>query len=130
MRIEELRINDWVKFNGSYYKVEEISNKGWIHLNYNGIRLNMSSDYILSLIEPIPLTAEILDKNLEKFGDKEYKISGLWELWSNSNYGYIATTLPIDDFGACSYEPCIPCTYVHQLQHLLDLIEVDKEIKL
>lgn len=37
------------------------------------------------MIEPIPLTAEILDKNLEKFGDKEYKISGLWDVPNNVN---------------------------------------------
>lgn len=80
------------------------------------------------LLRPIPLTEEILGKNFEKNGEYGYQLDSLWRIWSNSNYGYIAATLTIDAFGGGSYEPCIPCRYVHELQNLLKLLKINKEI--
>lgn len=83
-----------------------------------------------SLLRPIPLTEKILEKNFEKNGDYDYQLNGLWRILSNSNCGYIAATLVIDDFGGGTYEPCIPCKYVHELQHLLSILKVNKKIVL
>ena len=57
-------IGDYVKYQECIYIVEEISAKGWVHLIYpkTKARLNLASDYIINLLEPIPLTAEILEK--------------------------------------------------------------------
>lgn len=61
----ELMIGDYVKFKEDIYIFEEISAQGWVHLIYpdTGIRVNIISDYIMHLLEPIPLTPEILKLN-------------------------------------------------------------------
>jgi hypothetical protein len=65
MKPTDLQIGDYVKYLGNVYIVEEISAKGWVHLIYpkTKARLNLASDYIINLLEPIPLTAEILERN-------------------------------------------------------------------
>lgn len=74
MKITELMIGDYVKYQGHIYIIEEISAKGWIHFIHPEakIRINMTSDYIIDLLKPIPLTKEILEKNgLEKVIDED-----------------------------------------------------------
>lgn len=58
MKPTELKIGDYVKYQGHIYIVEEISAKGWVHLIYpeTKIRVNMASDYIIDLLEPISLS--------------------------------------------------------------------------
>ena len=65
MKATDLMIGDYVKYLGNIYIVEEISTKGWVHLIYpdTGIRVNITSDYIMHLLEPVPLTKKILEKN-------------------------------------------------------------------
>ena len=62
MKCSELQIGDYVKYQGHIYIVEEISAKGWVHLIHpeTKVRVNMASDYIIDLLEPIPLTPEML----------------------------------------------------------------------
>ena len=76
----------------------------------------------------IPLTDEILDKNFER---KEYgwQVKDCWKIWANPNFGYILATLVMDEFGGGSYEPCIPCTYFHELQNAMTVLRAGKEIK-
>ena len=65
MKYSDLQIGDYVKYQGHIYIIEEISAKGWVHLIYpdTGIRVNIISDYIMHLLEPVPLTSEILKLN-------------------------------------------------------------------
>lgn len=65
MKATELMIGDYIKFKGDIYIFEEISAQGWVHLIYpdTGIRVNIISDYIMHLLEPVPLTPEILKLN-------------------------------------------------------------------
>lgn len=65
MEVTELMIGDYVKFKEDIYIFEEISAQGWVHLIYpdTGIRVNIISDYIMHLLEPVPLTPEILKLN-------------------------------------------------------------------
>lgn len=65
MKPTDLQTGDFIKYLGNVYIVEEISAKGWVHLIYpkTKARLNMASDYIMDLLEPIPLTLEILERN-------------------------------------------------------------------
>ena len=65
MKATDLMIGDYVKYLGNIYIVEEISTKGWVHLIHpkTKTRINMTSDYIIDLLEPILLTKEILEKN-------------------------------------------------------------------
>ena len=62
---KDLMVGDYVMFNGEVLKVEEISKKGWIHLEDidTDTRVEMTSDYIIKNLEPIPITPEILEKN-------------------------------------------------------------------
>ena len=80
-------------------------------------------------VEPIQLTDEILDKNFEN-DHGEYKLSDMWRIWMNPNYGYIAATLVVDDFGGGQYEPCIPIRHVHELQNFLKTIKSEIEIQM
>lgn len=64
MKPTELRIGDHVKYQGHIYIVEEISAKGWVHLIHpeTKARVNMTSDYIIDLLEPIQLTPDVEKK--------------------------------------------------------------------
>lgn len=87
-----------------------------------------NEDYHIDLFQPIPLTDEILDKNFER-KEHGWQVKDCWKIWSNPNYGYILATLVMDDFGGGSYEPCIPCTYFHELQNAMTVLRAGKEIK-
>ena len=58
-------IGDYIKYQGHIYIIEEISAKGWVHLIHpeTRTRVSMASDYIIDLLEPIPLTEKILERN-------------------------------------------------------------------
>ena len=64
MKTTELMIGDYVKYQGHIFIVEEISTKGRTHLIHPDakVRIKMTSNYI-DLLEPIPLTPEILKLN-------------------------------------------------------------------
>ena len=64
MEATDLMIGDYVEYQGHNYNIEEISAKGWVHLIHpeTKTRLNLTSDYIIDLLEPIPLTKEIFEK--------------------------------------------------------------------
>ena len=65
MKPTGLMIGDYVKYQGHIYIVEEISVKGWVHLIHpdTGTRVNLTSDYIIDLLEPIHLTPEFFERN-------------------------------------------------------------------
>ena len=65
MKPTGLMIGDYVKYQGHIYIVEEISVKGWVHLIHldTGTRVNLASDYIIDLLEPIHLTPEFFERN-------------------------------------------------------------------
>ena len=123
-----LMIGDWFKYSkGNYTDIRQIQLID-IEMYYEGI----------IFLEPIPLTAEMMDKNFainkpyqSQYGTKSlvyYALpspiyhSGVWNLvWvigENENY------LVIED------DPLIRMKYVHQLQHALKLCNIQKEIQL
>ena len=83
-----------------------------------------------SMLNPIFLTDDILEKNFPKNKGDDYQLCRIWRIWSNPNYGYVAAILTINNSGLDIYEPCIPCRYVHELQNLLTLLKVNKKITL
>ena len=78
-------------------------------------------------LQPIPITAEVLEKNgwwKIPYSDKIYTIEG-------DNYSlvyYIEGN--VADFRRESDRCSITCNYIHELQHALRLINVGKEIVL
>ena len=114
MRTTDLMIGDYVKYQNHIYIVEEISAKGWVHLIYpeTKVRVNMTSDYIIDLLEPIPLTPEILKaKNF-------WYWEGYYEWWYGPSHGAYSVG-GMDDgrirLGRYEYK------YVHEFQHILRL---------
>ena len=133
MRANELMIGDWIqivepcKYAGAIGRVKTlIDHKDdenayfKVFLKNNTIHIGIE-DICSDDIKPIPLTTEILEKNgfvkesRESFGNTlQYCIltDGLW----------------IDISGENFFEGKLE--YVHQLQHVLRLCEIEKEIKL
>lgn len=129
MKCNELQIGDWVIVKPSFLPVCIAA----VHQKKIGYHIYQHKlEWVRrSLLEPIPLTDEFLEKHFELVEGRKgegYQLGNLWRIWSNPNFGYIAATLVIDDFGAGCYEPCIPCRYVHELQNLLRQLKNDKEI--
>lgn len=126
MRQTKFQLDDWVFVNGLPMQVKAIhKNKLGFHTRVDRLdwyRIN-------PIITPIPLTDEILEKNFQKM-EYGFQIGTCWKIWENQNYGYILVTLTIDEFCGGSYEPCIPCTYLHELQHLMTDLRIDKKIEL
>lgn len=94
MKATELMIGDYVKYQGFICRIEEISAQGWVHLIYSdtGIRVNIISDYIMHLLEPVPVTAEILEKNgLEKVIDEDG--TECYRYYNRAADGYIKISL-------------------------------------
>lgn len=136
MKCQELQIGDYIKYQGQIYIIEEISAKGWVHLIHpdTRVRVNMTSDYIIDLLEPIPLTPEIL-----KLNGFEQKTDG-WlrcEDKANEFQNYIFIQYRHQgDIRECeiNYVNIVKANYlyvinyVHELQHLLRLCGVEKSL--
>ena len=132
MRVEELSVGDYVRFNGSPYIVEEISGKGWIHIldTDTKARVHLSTDYILDFIDGVPLTPEILINNgyfLLCEEDRQYRL--------NIQEGVFVTADFKDDDEpwACVNNNCYHatpyCKYVHHLQHAMRLCGIYLDFK-
>lgn len=138
LKVTELMINDWVRINGSDFRVMEIKKKGVIKL-YDIVlgrehQIDFNTDYLEEFLEPIPLTGEILEKIGFKernplFGNKEY-ISDFHVMLCSWNNG--------ESFNYHFYEPVngrdcwFPheVRYVHELQHYFKDCKLEKEIVL
>ena len=129
MKAKDLMVGDYVMFDDSPCIIEEISAKGWIHIldAGNKTRVALTSDYILGIIESIPLTPEILEKNGFKIISEDvYKISNdLFMLTDDSPYS-LCNSFDIGYGDEYNYITMI--RYVHELQHVLRLLGIDKEI--
>lgn len=143
MRIEDLMVGDWVICTypsiNKPVKVMEIRTVGdkKVIIDNNGINLVFRRTFI----DPIPLTPEILEKNgFGKFDfpdiEKQHKwylrldtlsYISLWtrELNDNSSNGWMCN---IEKQPAAS--GCVMIVYTHELQHLLKLVGINKEIQI
>lgn len=126
MKAKELMIGDWVRNDlGEYQTVVELRESGAM-LAYNDI-------YPYDAIEPIPITPEILEKNLgvvERSSDGynlvinrelilAFHLEATLDFWiaQPSDWPHLTYSLPLP-------------RYVHELQHALRLCRIDKEIVL
>ena len=147
MNIRELSIGDWVQ--------NPLGAIGWVNYirffhrdrgdNYGGcysieMAYSKDGDSYCTLeeneIKPIPITAEILEKNGWKyeFDKEEYRVKYMlgeqgkncWIMWS-CKYHIIdiqRQDADLDMYNLCITKVCAPCEYVHQLQHALRLSEL------
>ena len=136
MKATDLMIGDYVKYLGNIYIVEEISTKGWVHLIYSKTksRLNLPSDYIISLLEPVPLTKEILEKNgftqcvTAPCGYYKAPIYDMFDILFHVSEDVYEDTWHVeiftdhDDNNFILFNLC----YVHEFQHTLRLHELNE----
>lgn len=118
MKIRHLSIGDWVLINGEPARVLRLTQVG--HSIFKGLSGQMYR--VIGGISPSPITPEILEKNgiSKTYESDEYAVykgegfnvteyyTELWELDISRNRLMIRN--------------------VHQLQHALRLLEVDKDI--
>lgn len=133
MKIEDLMVGDWVRNDlGEAQRVVELREEGAM-LSYNDI-------YQYDDIQPIPLTLEILEKNgFEKLDFSHFQIGdrrlvldadGRWDgplswHWVVTEMGTNAKGQPVVlDYYVATIN------YVHELQHCLKLVGIDKEIQI
>lgn len=123
INIKELSIGNWIKnTNGNIGKVIGITEQGLVVMRYHENSICYSEP---ALLEGIPLTSEILKKNgwdedAHHFPEDENYDVELYEgddnqiFWTINCYEYSIAKI----------------NYVHQLQNILTLYGIDKEIKL
>jgi hypothetical protein len=109
MRIEELSIGDWVRVDGTPTKVWYLSEDSEVN--------DTKNDWV----EPIPLTAEILEKNgFEENCGRWYNSEALME-FEQYKCGWCRTI-------NCGEYSVYFIKYVHQLQRAMKLEGTEKEI--
>ena len=140
MKAKDLQIGDWVKitepddFHGYTGEVDIINGvTGYITV---AIPLMHSTDVLCDDLEPIPLTKEILKKNgyegtKDQYSDNVYYYLGTNEYnfkvyWSSNEKCIIITDE--EEPGVWAY--FCKCEYVHQLQHILALLDKFKTTEL
>jgi hypothetical protein len=130
LKISDLSVGDWVKDNyGNYVKVEGI----WLGSNFNyhvdARRDGMIDTIVPRNIHPIPITAEILEKNGFERSTSQfivYHTDKVWISYDKPSETW-SVTMYINDFTSNLHANIL---YIHQLQHALRLAGVDKEINL
>jgi hypothetical protein len=121
MGLKDVMIGDWVtgkKWRENPFKLTRINDNGkyYYGITSNGTQVG---PFLLEEIEPIPLTTEILERNLHEPDE-----GVVW--WKNDEPFYHVECLPLNGMRLI-----MPYTqYVHELQHALRLAGIDKEIKL
>jgi hypothetical protein len=134
MKANELMIDDWVrikypdKYEGAIGKICSLTllEGGYYAINISDVHFGyLMTEVFCEDIEPIPLTAEILEKN--GFTCDANSMNDSDEFIVSVEYGEYQRNTN-DGFKMLSDGKIIK--YVHELQHALRLCEVEKEIEL
>lgn len=127
-------LGDWVKSRGKIEQVTEVYD-GFICTD----SFEDSHDYHF---KPIPLTQAILKKNgwKREFDKKPYMVKydlgvdgkNCWMMWAikEHNLDIQRQDEKLDMYNLKTQRACIPCDYVHELQHAMRLCGIEKEIEL
>ena len=138
MKANELMPGDWIRVsrlnkNGKVYRIDYANGKG------NGFVAAIGGDFHEDDIEPILLTPEILEKN-------GYERSLMWHNYERTYGEYIVNVqlgyankidyVKIREGGKDDIVPSektllyLPhISYIHELQHALRLVGIEKEIE-
>ena len=127
MKANELMIGDWVKTNDLYKAIKDVKVRA---ISQYSIEDETTNQWVeCQHIEPIPITAEILEKNgFRTFGLINAPKYGLW-----LNDGRIIELSRIDNgWRIWVFYNNIPMSlnYLHELQHALRLCGITHEIVL
>ena len=133
INVESLMYGDLVVMKGHIVRVSEITGGS---LRYaTGNRIDTGETMISSLVECIPLTLEMLQKNGFEF---RKDMMEKYHLNVYSNDGVDITVFPDEFFmfgwhgkGDCMYSSVnIEFKYVHELQHTFKVCRIDKDIEI
>ena len=148
MKAKELQIGDWVQFSDGNKKCTVVGIKcDARYLEDEAIITVMDRsghwfDKEMDYLEPIPLTAEILEQNGFVTKDKPDYLAGYRSYTYKYSEGSTGLTFHLFHAtgkhkwsGKCeislnSLPYCIRFEYLHELQHILKICGIDKEIKL
>lgn len=129
MRANELMLDDWVECLDSTHKEKVFAQVDAIEESRNCLLVKDGwGNWFLDIshLEPIPLTEEILVKISDFTVRGEYVISGV----NRYPYARIAWSRDKEKFYFSTLGSNCYLDYVHQLQHLLRLTGIEKEIEL
>ena len=127
IKISELSVGDWVRWT-VYNKTYDICISQITDILVRGVHDGVEYGMKITQLSPIPITAEILDKNglcvVEEDADfSEYELFG-------SEFFSLFHTKGTLRYRLETPQASVVCWNVHQLQHALRLAKVDKEIEL
>ena len=136
LNIRDLSIGDWVDYCSRHYKVYSIEECGFIQAkcedDYTSSHIGKNIDYL----EPIPITAEILEKNGFARGQRGdfyhyLRLDKNRTLYIHASTNGWRVEITYDAAGILRTTHLMPdMNSVHDLQHALRLAGVDKEINL
>ena len=132
MKAEDLMIGDWVcvrsndKEDTHNFKITSIIDEGIYGHNFVGFEEDL---------EPIPLTEEILERNgftskEDKYNHKKYFLLGKNEYNYDVYLDRLTILLVEEEYEPTTYAYICDVNYVHELQHVLKLCAIEKEIVL
>lgn len=127
LKISDLSVGDWVGYNGKSYRtviVDALDQTATIFGN------DEQGDIHIEQLAPIPITAEILEKNgFVKNGEYNEWSTGNWDDIPFIGISLSRQSMRIKNFGTDIFLDN-EVIYVHQLQRALRLAGVNKEINL
>lgn len=132
LKISDLSVGDWVEYEGLHYPITFVGyGEGGDGSLVNLIRPDLSCFTCkISDIHPIPITAEILEKNgFVKNGEYNEWNIGNWDDIPFIGISLSRPSMRIKGLGTDIFLDN-EAVYIHQLQHALRLAGVDKEINL
>ena len=143
MKAKDSMIGDWVNVGQGciMYSVYKDKPQKVVSVFPKGVGIGAA--YVpIEYIEPIPLTPEILEKNgwKREFDKKAYMVKydlsvegkNCWMMWAikEHNLDIQRQDEKLNMYNLKTQRVCIPCDYVHELQHALKLCGIEKEITL
>lgn len=141
MEISELSIKDWVQVPflidnvenfKAYFQIKQLRDCDLDVIGFKELKYDE--------IKPIPITPEILEKNeFKKFNFLHIEGQHQWIWWKNTLLSVTLWCRELNDnikdgmmikIETPTSNLCIKINYVHELQHILRLCEIEKEIVL
>lgn len=125
LNISDLSVGDWVRYDGKEYQVQCVDGLSEIVTLFGYCEQREES---AGNLRPIPITAEILEKNgFVKNGEYNEWSTGNWEDIPFIGISLSRPSMRIKDLGTDIFLDN-KVVYVHDLQHALRLAGVDKGI--
>lgn len=135
MKTEELMIGDWVLVKElDPYNLTNVISEYQHQLRLKDFaEMYNAGEY--KKYEPIPLTKEILEKNgftsvEDRYNHKKYFLLGKNEYNCDVYWEGLTILLVEEDYEPTTYAYICDAEYVHELQHVLKLCNIKKEIVL